>query len=342
MYRILAEVKSYFANLARTSVRAWRQFFFTPSDPTLLGVVRIIVGALVVWDLLTLAPDLSDYLGSEGWISQEAVGDYFAQVLPGAWSFWLFVPDAWLIPTWVICLVIAILFTIGLRTRTTAVLTWAIAVSTARRAPVTLFGFDQMNATWILYLAVCGASGQALSLDRFLACRFARRTKGLSVQGHGARKEWARPARTVSANLGIRLLQIHLAIVYGSAGVSKLMGAEWWNGTALEMILLTPEFRRLDPIWFLEHPSLLQLGTHAGIALEISYPVLIWVRPLRPLVLGAVLLMHLGIDQMLGLTEFSLAMLAANVAFLPAKSDSWQSVGESNRPRRTLQLQSAV
>ena len=218
-------------------------------------------------------------------------------------------------------------FTVGLASRTTAVLTWVIAVSTARRAPVTLFGFDQMNATWILYLAVCGASGQALSLDRFLARRRAWRQAGLGRLSRDAASDSARPLPTVSANLSIRLIQLHLVIVYGSAGLSKLMGPEWWNGTALEMILLTPEFRRLDPTWFLAYPSLLQLGTHAGLALEISYPVLIWVRPLRPLVLGAVFLMHLGIDQMLGLTEFGLTMVAANVAFLPAKAELRQSVG---------------
>ena len=62
MHRFLAEVKSYFADLAWTSIRAWRDFFFSPTDPTRLGLIRIIVGALVVWDLLTLAPDLPDYL----------------------------------------------------------------------------------------------------------------------------------------------------------------------------------------------------------------------------------------------------------------------------------------
>jgi hypothetical protein len=121
---------------------------------------------------------------------------------------------------------------------------------------------------------------------------------------------------TISANLGIRLIQLHLAMVYGSAGLSKLMAPEWWNGTALEMILLTPEFRRLNPAWLLAHPSLLQLATHAGLALEIAYPVLIWVRPVRPLILGSVVLMHFGIDLMLGLTEFGASMVAANVAFV--------------------------
>ena len=61
------------------------------------------------------------------------------------------------------------LFTVGLWSRVTAVLAWAIVVSTARRAPAALYGFDQIISTWLLYLAATGASGQAVSLDRFLA-----------------------------------------------------------------------------------------------------------------------------------------------------------------------------
>jgi hypothetical protein len=173
-----------------------------------------------------------------------------------------------------------------------------------------------MNATWIFYLAMSGASGQALSLDRVVARWRARRQVGIGRHPFAGLTEGDSAPRTVSANLGLRLIQLHLALVYGSAGLSKLMGTEWWNGTALEMILLTPEFRRLNPSWFLAHPSLLQLATHAGLALEIAYPVLIWIRPLRPLVLGSVVLMHLGIDLMLGLTEFGLSMVAANIAFV--------------------------
>jgi hypothetical protein len=316
MHRLLTGLMAYLADLAQTSTRAWQRFFFTPADPTLLALIRIIVGSLAVWNLATLAPDLEDYLGSDGWIGPESVRQFLAQNSPGAWSFWLIIPDAWLRPAWVLCLVVAALFTVGFASRTTAVLTWAIAVSTARRAPVTLFGFDQMNATWILYLAVTGASGQSLSVDRYLARRRARGREVLAGVDAIELIDSRSPRPTVSANLALRLIQLHLALVYGSAGLAKLMGPEWWNGTALEMILLTPEFRRMDPTWFLSHPSLVQLATHAGLLLEIAYPVLIWVRQLRPLILCAVLIMHVGIDLMLGLTEFGLTMAAANMAFL--------------------------
>jgi hypothetical protein len=50
--------------------------------------------------------------------------------------------------------------------------------------------------------------------------------------------------------------------------------------------------------------------------LEIAYPVLIWIRKLRPMLIMSVVALHVGIDIILGLTEFGLAMIVANIAFI--------------------------
>ena len=58
------------------------------------------------------------------------------------------------------------------------------------------------------------------------------------------------------------------------------------------------------------------LFTHASLAFELLYPVLIWVPVLRPLMITGAVLLHLGIAFVApGLTEFGLAMIAANLAF---------------------------
>jgi Vitamin K-dependent gamma-carboxylase len=316
--RLLSESANYTKDLGRSALRAWHGFFFTPTDPTALGLIRVVVGMLLFWDVAVLGLDLREYLGSDGWIGPEAVRQFLAERAPWAWSFWLWVPDGWLSLAWAGCLVVLALFTLGLGSRVTAVLAWAIAISTVRRVPVALFGFDLMITSWTLYVAAFGASGQALSLDRFISrYRALRRDVG---PGRGVSRGpeglTGVPTATVSANLSLRLIQLHLVLVYGSSGLSKLMGPEWWNGTAMEMIILTPEFRRFDLVWLAAYPVLLNLATHAGLLLELSYPVLIWVRKLRPLLLVAVVQLHLGIDLLLGLTEFGLAMIAANLAFV--------------------------
>ncbi|MFO0951064.1 MAG: DCC1-like thiol-disulfide oxidoreductase family protein [Isosphaeraceae bacterium] len=321
MRRFVTAPFRYLAELARETARGWNRFFFTPADPTSLGLMRVVVGAILFWNLLNLGWDLHDYLGSDGWIDPAAVRQYDAGH-PLRWSFWGLVPDSLLRPTWVICLVVLGLYTAGLYSRVTAVLAWVIVVSWVRRAPVALFGFDQAVSTLTLYLAVTGASGQAVSLDRFLSrWRFAR---GKLVPPRNPGDQRPRvplppgaPVPTISANLALRLIQLHFCLIYGMAGLAKLQGGAWWGGMAIWGMLASAEFRVVDFNWLVLYPVLLNVLTHTALALEIGYPALIWVRPLRPLILALVVVLHVGIALSApGLTEFALAMIAGNLAFV--------------------------
>ena len=310
MRRLLTGPIAYLAALGRQTRDAWDRFAFAPADPTPLGVVRVASGGLAFWSLLVYGLDLRAYLGSDGWLGPSAVRQFLA-TKPYAWSFWPLVPDGLLRPAWVVCLVVLACFTVGLWSRVTAVLAWAIVVSTARRAPASLYGFDQIVSTWLLYLAVTGASGRAVSLDRFLA-RWKANRETLARRPKSG--QWSPtsgiPEPSVAANLGIRLIQCHLVFIYGMAALAKFQGQGWWTGNAFWGTVAAGEFRLFDLTWLASYPLLIQFCTHAGLALELSYAVLVWVRPIRPLVMTAIFLMHIGIDLTLGLTEFGLAMIA--------------------------------
>ncbi|MBX6315736.1 MAG: DUF393 domain-containing protein [Isosphaeraceae bacterium] len=314
--RLLKDLAAYWIDLIRTTLRAWNTFFFTPADPTPLGVIRVGVGLLALWNLIVYGMDLSAFLGPEGWGEPNAVAQALAERSPMAWSFWLWLPAGLLRPVWAACLVVVALFTVGLFSRVTAVLTWLIVVATARRAIMANFGFDQMLSCLTFYLMVTGASGQAVALDRFLdRWRHARselrrrRRDGKPIVPPGA------PAPSVTANLGLRLIQLHFCLIYGMAGLSKLQGRAWWAGDAAWLVAATGEFRRFDLTWLALYPDLLNLATHLTILVEVGFPVLVWVRVVRPLLLVAITAMHFVIDLMLGLTEFGLAMITGLIAF---------------------------
>lgn len=316
MQRLVTGTTAYFADLGRAAVAGWNRFFFTPADPTPLGLMRVAVGALLYWSLLVTGFDLSSFLGPHAWADPAAVRGFFADHAPAAWSFWLAVPEGMLRPVWVASLVILALFTLGIFSRITAPLAWVIAVSTARRSPVMLYGFDQVIATWALYLAVCGASGQAVSIDRILSrWRLTRRAFAAKAKDLGRNLPSGVPAPSVAANLGLRLIQLHIALIYGMAGLAKLRGDAWWNGFAVWGVVASGEFRRFDLTWLAAWPMLLNVMTHSGLIFELLYPVLIWNRRLRPLMIAVAVMMHGMIDLTLGLTEFGLAMVAGNLAF---------------------------
>src|SRR5256885_2078761 len=60
------------------------------------------------------------------------------------------------------------------------------------------------------------------------------------------------------------------------------------------------------------------VGTYGTLALEISFPFLIWRPNLRWFMICCSVLMHTGIGVIMGLTTFSLMMLCLLLAFLPA------------------------
>src|SRR5262249_16635048 len=120
-------------------------------------------------------------------------------------------------------LLVALAFTLGLASRFTAVLAWVGFLSYIHRVPASGFGLDTMVAILLLDLMI-GPSGAALSLDRWLARRRAKRAGELFPDN---------PAPSSSATFVIRLLQIHFCMIYLASGASKLQGPAWWSGTAL-------------------------------------------------------------------------------------------------------------
>ncbi len=83
-------------------------------------------------------------------------------------------------------------------------------------------------------------------------------------------------------------------------------------------------------------PWLINLLTHVSLAMELLYPIFVWIRITRPLVLAGMAALHLGIAAMSpGLAEFSLAMLAANLAFVPG---SWLRKRVADPGRRPLRV----
>lgn len=316
MRRLVTGPFAYLLELTRAIRQGWDRFFFSPVDPTPLGLIRLGTGALLFWSLAVAGFDLQAYFGKTGWANTDYVRARLAEQSPTAWSFWFFVPDNALLPVWVGCLVVLAFYTVGLWSRVSAILAWVIAVSTARRTPYLLYGFDQVVAIWALYLAASGASGQAVSLDRWIARFRSSRAEAARLKKDGKFVIPAGvPESSVSANLGIRLIQIHLVLIYGMAGLAKLRGEPWWDGSAGWGLVAAGEFRLFDLTWLASFPLLLQLGTHLGLLMELSYPIAIWIPQIRPLMMALVVLMHLAIGFTLGLVEFSLAMIVGNIAF---------------------------
>jgi hypothetical protein len=340
----------------RFAVRAVDRFFFTPTEPTTLGLIRIATGLIVLYVHLVYSIGLNDYLGPTAWVANTGLGDHLkpgeggvteylrkenvmlgpstnwydndiergnGQLIHGQtmWSIYYHVED----PFWIRVLhnsflVILFLFTIGLWTRVTSALAWMGALMYINRLQGQLFGMDTMTnlALFYLMIAPCGA---ALSVDRWLHVRRQRQSQGAAYVPKP-------PEPLPSACFATRLLQINFCLIYGAAGVSKLLGSTWWNGTAPNRFLLNYSFAPFDVDFYVlmlkylaAHRWLWEvvgsLGVVFTLVLELGFPFLIWNRYTRWVMVCGVVLFHTQIALLMGLVMFSLMMMTLVLAFVP-------------------------
>lgn len=286
----------------------WNKFFYTPTDPAVLSFIRVLSGGMLFYTHLVWGLDLPGLFGSQGWNSPDAL----AVVTEGrmAPSFWWYVPDNLLLQVHCLCLSIIFLYWIGFATRITSVLSMAITISYSYRAHMANFGLDQINAILTMYMCI-GPSGAALSVDRWLAVRKARK------KAAAAGRTFVMPPlpKSITANLAIRLIQLHFCVIYTYAGLSKLQGDAWWSGEAVWLAFANLEYQSVDMTWIAWYPWISDIFTHGTIIWEVSFPFAIWVKPLRRYMLFIGFLMHAGIGGLMGLWTFGIVMMFGHVAF---------------------------
>lgn len=399
-------------------LQGWNRFWFTPADPTVLGLIRLCCGLLVLYTTIAYTFDLQAFFGKDAWCSLElrrksldesptivpslydrnkpstaefAVAhtpeqtDYinryqqkWGDLPPGPfpqsreeeewideyrtywgmdprmaiavgtpeWSIWFHVTDpANMMAVHALFILAIFLFTIGFCTRITSVLTWVASLCYIHRSPITLFGVDTMMLILLVYLMI-GPSGSAISVDRWLWVWWLRHRERVILRwrrllgqntdlpaGSVRAADLAVP-KTITANVAIRGLQIHLCFVYCAAGLAKLLGQAWWNGTAVWGTLANFEFAPMESdlyynslAWLAQHNLALQLflafGTYFTLFFEITYAFLIWRPSTRWLMLTMAIVLHGFIGMLMGLKTFALMMLVMNMIFLPPRSVQW-------------------
>ena len=282
---------------------AWTAFWFTPSNPFLLSVLRIFVGSLLAWSNFVWLLDQEGFFGLSGW--QSAGNVWRLNDQPWHWS-WYF-PAQTLLATkslTAVSLLASISLSVGLLTRPAACIAFAGYVSAVNRAPLNTFGFDDVLGIMLVPLII-GTAGARLSVDSIV-------WKKQSVPN-------------TETTIALRLIQVHLCILYFFSGCGKLLGASWWEGTAIWGAVANIQYRTIDLTFLAWHPLLINALTLGTLFWEVSYSALIWPRLTRPLVLAMAVFVHLGIGLTMGMMEFGIAMLIANMAFLPLDLDTLQT-----------------
>ena len=290
--------------------RGWNRFWFTPTDPATLSLIRILAGAMLLYAHAVWSLDLWAFLGPEGWLPGDILREQILDDRPFVWSYFFWIDSPGVL--WAVhlaSLVVFAMLTVGLFSRVAAVLGYIAAVAYAQRiTPGVYFGLDQINCMLVMYLML-GPCGARYSVDRWLQTRRSQRNARPRVEP------------STAANIAVRLIQIHMCIIYFFSGLAKLtgspFGAAWWDGTAVWWAVAIPEYQSIDMTWLAGWPVLVAVLTYVTVFWELTYAALVWPRATRPVVLAVAVGAHGGIAIFLGMITFGLAMLIGNLAFVP-------------------------
>jgi hypothetical protein len=322
-------VSADIADAAPTGMRgAWLRFWFTPVAPSGLHWMRLLSGLVLLWWLLPLTGERAALFGMNGWL--DAAGYKELSRLPGGapvaqWSLlYVFGYSATMLTAfWWTSIAVIGLFTLGIATRVTAVLTWLIVVSFLA-SPAAQPDTDQILAIPAFYLMLgyllLGQWNRPLSVvERIFG------PHGTSVfSALSRRKDEETPS--YAANFALRLLQVHFAIVVVTSGLHKLQIDHWWSGVAL---------------WFPLHPPLamdalriqgerasasatlivLSLAAYITLAWQIAFPLFAFRRRARVLLLTGALIGMLCL--FLVWEEWTYAPLFAVCCMSYLSNDEW-------------------
>jgi len=275
------------------------RFITRPASPAPLAALRIGLAAVLLFQGLALSYNWLDLYGSRGvvqWaVTDTAVGETVPRInwLVNAFGR-LGVGEARVV-TGLCAVYMAALASLllGYRTRTAAIVAWFTHLMMNTSATATIYGVDTF-ANIALFYCTWMPVGEVLSMDHS-----AGRTTGEASS---------------FSRLALRVLQIHLCVVYFASGVEKSLGADWWNGEAIWCSLMRSDLCTWDMSWLAAHQWMAMVAAWGTLVVEVGYAIFVWPRKTRKLWAATTVSMHVGIAIFLGLTSFAALMTVLTVA----------------------------
>lgn len=274
-----------------------------PVDPRPLAWFRSWFGFLTLVNLWLLWPDMPLWLANDGVLPPEV----HRQTVYGTGLTVYLLTGYADMAIWAIRLLAlagGLGLWLGIWPRCAACCAWLAAASYSWRNPLILHSGDSLVRIAAFFLMFARSDGAA-SLPRWIG----RRLWPIAAEAD------PRPPARVPA-WPQRILQLQLCILYFAAGVWKASGATWREGTAVGMVLQLGEFQRFPIPDFCMTPLASQLFTYGALALELGFPLLVWVPALRLPVLAAGLAFHAGLEWMLNVQLFQWLITSYYILFL--------------------------
>lgn len=273
-------------------------FFCKPVAVETLGFFRIAVSVFALTQFFVLLPDWMCFYGPDGFLPWEISDALSTTNTPSLLHVTSFLSPLGITANGAVYIVTVIYFLsltgllVGYKTRLMGGIAWMMHIVLNTTGHFTAYGVETFAHIALFYCMILPV-GCCWSID-------------------SRKKRSDLPPYLIT--LSVRLIQIHLCIIYLSCGIEKAMGEQWWNGEAIWMAMQQDQFHQVNINWMAQFtwiPKLLCLST---LFIETLYPFGIFWRKTKKLWLTGIISMHLFIALCLGLHLFGALMILLNAA----------------------------
>lgn len=270
------------------------EFFFAQESVIPLAILRLLLGALFLFDLVRLWPERYVWLGNDGPISHAG----WISIVEQRISLFRWKGSRRSMVD-LVCVVhggLAGAVLAGIGTTVTVPLLFVTLVSIHHRNPFVVYGGDTVTRM-LLFLMCFAPVGEALSVDRWLLHGDA----GL----HERSTVWP-----------LRLAQLQLSTVYLYSYLHKERWEAWREGKSLWYVVRNRGFAsKWLPLGFMNE-GFCRLMSWGTLAVQLSLGTLVWIDELTLVVALAGVGLHLAIALFLHVGLFSWIMIAALTVFI--------------------------
>lgn len=285
-------------------LKKWDEFWFSRFDPVSVSMFRICLGILMIMFYIANFPNWERFYAVDGMNSLDpknllsvnwwSIFSWTEGILPIKFYWWL-------------GFLSTIAFTLGFQTRVVTILLYVLQTSMNMRDWFVINGEDHIFRM-ILFYSCFAPLNHSLSVDNYLRKKKFEK-KGLNDN------------RDLPLIWPIRLMQINILLIYVINVPNKLTDdVAWINGEAIYWTMANNMWsHQMFTEYFYKWDCLLsKIFSYGTILIEGLFPILIWIRETKLLILLAITSLHIGVALIIpNVTFFTLSMVCLFWVFMP-------------------------
>ena len=281
----------------KTFLKYWNDFWFSKAELLPVSIFRICFGLLLCMIFIAYLPNWERFYDSSGIIS---LHDKSIPHYQNAFSvFYLTEGKIPVIFYWCLGFISTIALTMGYKTRICTIILYILYTSMMNRNYFIVYGEDNV-IRMLLFYSCFAPLNLRLSIDSNLNRKLKNETPDI----------WP-----------IRLMQINIVLIYLFSTPCKLLyDPSWVNGTAIYWTVMSNNWSRFPfhELFYKCNAMLSKLISYGALAVEFSFPILVWFKKTKLIALILISALHIGIGIFIpNVMFFTMVMLCSFWVFVP-------------------------